>query len=112
MVTIDHDAALRARVLLLGSGQPSRAELIGAYRVLSEVSPKAYVPKFVDTLLALCYEGRDPKVDVALAAEASRAARRIAAGAPERVERLRRALGRLPGFLVRPRAQGGRTRNL
>lgn len=35
MVTIDHDTVLRARVLL-GSGRPSRAELVGAYRVLAE----------------------------------------------------------------------------
>ncbi|MET9888313.1 hypothetical protein ABZZ20_35400 [Streptomyces sp. NPDC006430] len=92
MVTIDHDAVLRARVLLLGSGRPSRAELVGAYRVLAEVSPKAYVPKLVDALLALRYESRDPQADVALAAEASRAARRIEVGAPNRAERLRRAL--------------------
>lgn len=91
-MTIDHDAVLRARVRLLGSGRPSRAELVGAYRVLAEVSPKAYVPKLVDALLALRYESRDPKVDVALAAEASQAARRIEVGAPNRAERLRRAL--------------------
>ncbi|MGW1465582.1 hypothetical protein ACWCPT_14750 [Streptomyces sp. NPDC002308] len=92
MVTIDHDAVLRARVLLLGSGRPSRAELVRAYRVLAEVSPKAYMPKLVDGLLALRHESRDPEVDVALAAEASRAARRMDAGAPDREERLRRAL--------------------
>ncbi|MFF2008349.1 hypothetical protein ACFVWY_04630 [Streptomyces sp. NPDC058195] len=92
MVTIDHDAVLRARVLLLGSGHPGRAELVGAYRVLAEVSPKAYGPKLVDALLALRHESRDPKVDVALAAEASRAARTLEAGAPDRAERLRRAL--------------------
>ncbi|QXE38042.1 hypothetical protein KQY30_31230 [Streptomyces sp. GMY02] len=92
MVTIDHDAVLRARVLLLGSGRPGRAELVDAYRVLAEVSPKAYVPKLVDALLALRHESRDPKVDIALAAEASRAARRIEVGAPNRAGRLRRAL--------------------
>ncbi|GLV87723.1 hypothetical protein Slala03_74120 [Streptomyces lavendulae subsp. lavendulae] len=92
MVTIDHDAVLRARVLLLGSGWPSRAELVGAYRVLAEVSPKAYVPKLVDALLALHYELRDPKVAVALTAEASRAARGMEAGAPNRPQLLRRAL--------------------
>ncbi|AXG82212.1 hypothetical protein [Streptomyces paludis] len=92
MVTIDHDAVLRARVLLLGSGQPSRAALADAYRVLAEVSPKAYMPKLVDALLALHYESRDPKADLALAAEASRAARRIEAGEPNRTERLHRAL--------------------
>ncbi|MGA5424702.1 hypothetical protein [Streptomyces lavendulocolor] len=92
MVTIDHDAVLRARVLLLGSGRPSEAELIGAYRVLAEVSPKVYVPKLVDALLELRYQSRDPKVAVALAAEASRVARRMEAGLPNRAERLRRAL--------------------
>lgn len=92
-MTIDHDAVLRARVLLLGSGRPSRTELIGAYRVLAEVSPKVYVPKLVDALLALRNESRDPKVDVALAAEACRAARGTEVGAPNRAERLCRALG-------------------
>ncbi|MFF4493899.1 hypothetical protein [Streptomyces sp. NPDC001546] len=92
MVTIDHDAVLRARVLLLGSGRPSRAELAGAYRVLAEVSPKAYMGKLVDAVLALYYENRDPEASLALAAEASRAARRIEAGMPLRAERLHRAL--------------------
>ncbi|GAA3789192.1 hypothetical protein GCM10023083_26180 [Streptomyces phyllanthi] len=107
-MTIDHDAVLRARVLLLGSGRPSRAELVGAYRVLAEVSPKAYVPKLVDALLALRHESRDPKVDVALAAEASRAARRIEAGAPNRAERLRRALDAYQAslFALGRRAEG------
>ncbi|MFC0842591.1 hypothetical protein ACFH04_02425 [Streptomyces noboritoensis] len=108
MVTIDHDAVLRARVLLLGSGRPSRAELVGAYRVLAEVSPKAYVPKLVDALLALCYESRDPKVDVALAAEACRAARRMEVGASNRAERLRRALDAYQAslFALGRRAEG------
>ncbi|MEV6669495.1 hypothetical protein [Streptomyces sp. NPDC051162] len=108
MVTIDHDAVLRARVLLLGSGRPSRAELIGAYRVLAEVSPTAYVPKLVDALLALRHESRDPKVDVALAAEASRAARRIEVEAPNRAERLHRALDAYQAslFALGRRAEG------
>ncbi|WP_344445039.1 hypothetical protein [Kitasatospora nipponensis] len=108
MVTIDHDAVLRARVLLLGSGRPSRAELVGAYRVLAEVSPKAYVPKLVDALLALRCESRDPKVDVALAAEASQAARMMEVGAPDRAERLCRALDayRASLFALGRRAEG------
>ncbi|MEU3721302.1 hypothetical protein [Streptomyces sp. NPDC031705] len=99
---------LRARVLLLGSGRPSRAELVGAYRVLAEVSPKAYGPKLVDALLALRYESRDPKVDVALAAEASRAARRMEAGAAKRAERLCRALDAYQAslFALGRRAEG------
>ncbi|GAA0272636.1 hypothetical protein GCM10010302_07780 [Streptomyces polychromogenes] len=92
MVTIDHDAVLRARVLLLGSGRPSRAELAGAYRVLAEVSPKAYLPKLVGALLSLRYESRDPEVAVTLTAEASRAARRLEPGARDRAELLRQAL--------------------
>ncbi|MEV7872066.1 hypothetical protein AB0P17_39535 [Streptomyces sp. NPDC088124] len=108
MVAIDHDAVLRARVLLLGSGQPSRAELARAYRVLAEVTPKAYMPKLVDALLALRHESRDPKVDLALAAEASRAARRIEAGAPNRAERLHRALDAYQAslFALGHRAEG------
>jgi len=107
-VTIDHDAVLRARVLLLGSGRPSRAELVGAYRVLAEVSSKAYMPKLVDALLALRHESRDPKVDLALAAEASRAARRIEVGAPNRAERLHRALDAYQAslFALGHRAEG------
>ncbi|MDH6544867.1 hypothetical protein [Streptomyces sp. SPB4] len=108
MVTIDHDAVLRARVLLLGSGRRSRAELVGAYRVLAEVSPKAYGPKLVDALLALRYEIRDPEVAVALTAEASRAARRLEAGVPKRAELLRRALDdyRVSLFALGRRAEG------
>ncbi|RSS58142.1 hypothetical protein EF912_11580 [Streptomyces sp. WAC07061] len=92
MVTIDHDAVLRARVLLLGSGRPGQAELVGAYRVLAGVSPKAYAAKLVDALLALRYDSRDPQAGLALAAEASRAARGVEAGTPGRTQRLCRAL--------------------
>lgn len=91
-MTIDHDAVLRARGLLLGSGRPSRAELVGAYRVLAEASPKAYGPRLVDALLELRYDSRDPDVDLALAAEAARVARGADAGDPNRGRRLREAL--------------------
>ncbi|MFB7216015.1 hypothetical protein [Streptomyces sp. NPDC056255] len=92
MGKIDHDAVLRARVLLLGSGRLSLLEQVHAYRVLAEVSPKAYLPKLVDALLSMSYHSRDPEVDLVLAAEAVEAGRRIEAGAPARAERLRRAL--------------------
>ncbi|MEV7547779.1 hypothetical protein AB0O29_35325, partial [Streptomyces sp. NPDC089915] len=92
MLTIDHDAVLRARVLLLGSGRPGQAELADAYRVLAEVSPKAYLPKLVGALLMLYYRSRDPEAAVALTAEAARAARRVEPGIPDRAELLRRAL--------------------
>ncbi|MEU6987918.1 hypothetical protein ABZ946_31560 [Streptomyces sp. NPDC046324] len=92
MGKIDHDAVLRARVLLLGSGRLRLLEEVHAYRVLAEVSPKAYLPKLVDALLSMSYRSRDPEVDLTLAAEAVEAARRIEAGAPARAERLCRAL--------------------
>ena len=90
-MTIDSGAVLSARVLL-GSGRPSRAELAGAYRVLAEVSPRVYLPKLVDAVLGLYFEGRDLKVDIALAEEAAWAARRMESGARRRAGRLRRAL--------------------
>ncbi|MFJ3422094.1 hypothetical protein ACIPN8_37820 [Streptomyces sp. NPDC086082] len=52
-MTIDHGAVLSARVLLLGSGRPRRAELASAYRVLAAVSPRVYLPKLVDAVLGL-----------------------------------------------------------
>ncbi|MFB8234968.1 hypothetical protein ACFC58_00230 [Kitasatospora purpeofusca] len=108
MLTIDHDAVLRARVLLLGSGRLWPEDLVGAYRVLAEVSPKVYRTKLVDTLLTLCFQSRDPRVKVELAGEASRAARRVEVGAPDRVERLCRALNAYQGslFALGRRAEG------
>ncbi|MFD7029382.1 hypothetical protein ACFWAR_15235 [Streptomyces sp. NPDC059917] len=92
MVTIDHDAVLRARMLLLGSGRPSARDQVDAYRVLVEVNPKAYAPKLVDALLSLRYQSKSPERDVELTAEASRVARGIEVGEPKRAERLLRAL--------------------
>ncbi|MFI7355935.1 hypothetical protein ACIBTP_18535 [Streptomyces avidinii] len=92
MGKIDHDAVLRARVLLLGSGRPGLLEEVHAYRVLAEVSPKAYLPKLVDGLLSMSYRSRDPEVDLRLASEALAASRRIEPGAPSRAERLCRVL--------------------
>ncbi|MFJ9591813.1 hypothetical protein ACIRS3_03560 [Streptomyces virginiae] len=90
---INHDAVLRARVLLLGSGMLGLREQVDAYRVLAEVSPKAYLPKLVDALLLTSYRSRRvPEVDLALTTEAVEAARRIEAGVPTRAERLCRAL--------------------
>ncbi|MER5784300.1 hypothetical protein ABT104_21670 [Streptomyces mobaraensis] len=92
MGKIDHDAVLRARMLLLRSGRLSLPEQVGAYRVLAEASPKAYIPKLVDALIAMKYESRDPGARLALAAEAVEAGRKIEAGLPNRTERLCRAL--------------------
>lgn len=92
MREIDHDAVLRARVLLLGSGRLSLLKQVNAYRVLAEVSPKAYLPKLVDALLSMSYRSRDPEADLALSAEAVEAARSIEAGVPIRAGRLCEAL--------------------
>ncbi|WP_426367064.1 hypothetical protein [Streptomyces sp. E-08] len=89
----DEDAVLRARVLLLGSGRLDLREELGAYRVLAEVSPRAYLPKLVGALLLTGHRTTVPGAELPLYAEAVDTARRIEAGAPNRVELLRRALG-------------------
>ncbi|MYT70888.1 MULTISPECIES: hypothetical protein [unclassified Streptomyces] len=92
MGTIDHDAVLRARVLLLGTGRLALLQEVNAYRVLAEVSPKAYLPKFVDALLLMSYRTRDAEVRLLLTREAIEAVRKIEAGMPRRDERVRSAL--------------------
>ncbi|GAA2772314.1 hypothetical protein GCM10019017_15050 [Streptomyces showdoensis] len=89
---IDHDAVLRARVLLLGSGRLSLWQEVTAYRVLAEVSPRAYLPKLAHALVVQGYRLRDPESALALFREAAAAARRLDAGDPKRAELLRNAL--------------------
>ncbi|MGW8763878.1 hypothetical protein ACWGN5_15390 [Streptomyces sp. NPDC055815] len=89
----DAETVLRARVLLLGSEPLTLGERLGAYRVLAEVSPRAYLPKLVDALVERAYELRDPALRLALIGEAAGAARRLDADAPNGKERLHRALG-------------------
>ncbi|MEU8777910.1 hypothetical protein [Streptomyces sp. NPDC048606] len=48
---VDHDAVLRARTTLLGSGTLSPLDEIEAYRVLADVSPLTYRPKLVRALM-------------------------------------------------------------
>ncbi|MFD3994620.1 hypothetical protein [Streptomyces sp. NPDC058548] len=77
---VDHDAVLRARTMLLGSGRPSLSQEVQAYRVLAKVSPAAYLPKLVAALARYGYEPgfRDhPLPRLALHAEAAEAARRL-----------------------------------
>ncbi|WP_086826264.1 hypothetical protein [Streptomyces sp. NRRL B-24572] len=102
------DAVLRARVLLLGSEEPSLRERLGAYRVLAEVSPRAYLPKLVDALVERAGQLGDPELHVALYGEAAAAARRFDADVPERKERLDRALRRYQHalFAVGRRTEG------
>ncbi|MFJ5832701.1 hypothetical protein [Streptomyces sp. NPDC093089] len=89
---VDQDAVLRARVLLLGSGRLTARERVGAYRVLAEVSPLAYLPKLVDALIERTHELDEPELHVTLYAEALAAARRLPADAPRREGRLSRTL--------------------
>ncbi|MEV0447424.1 hypothetical protein [Streptomyces sp. NPDC050600] len=84
---------LRARVLLLGSGRLSLWQEVGAYRVLAEVSPRAYLPKLVGALVTQSYQVEDPASALALTEEAASAARRLDAGTPNGTELRRRALG-------------------
>lgn len=108
MGKFDHDAVLRARVLLLGSGRLSLLDEVNAYRVLAEVSPKAYLPKLVEGLVSLSDRSRDRETQLALRAEAVAAARRIDTTEPARTVRLCNALEALQGtlFALGRRAEG------
>lgn len=90
--TVDHDAVLRARVLLLGSGPLSAWQEIGAYRVLAGVSPRAYLPKLVGALITQAHHTRDHEQAFALFAQAADDARRLGAGTPDGAEPLCHAL--------------------
>ncbi|WP_406863892.1 hypothetical protein ABZO31_27055 [Streptomyces sp. HUAS MG47] len=92
MGNFDHDAVLRARVLLLGSERPDLLEEVHAYRVLAEVSPNAYLPKLAGALVSLSHRAQDPEVELALCAEAVDTARRIDAGVTPRTASLCHAL--------------------
>ncbi|WP_426404484.1 hypothetical protein ACN9M0_29685 [Streptomyces sp. R-07] len=105
---IDHDAVMRARVMLLGSDRPSSREEIEAYRILAEVSPRVYLPKLAHALIKRGWELRDPEVHVALHAEALDVVRRYDAETPDREEELHRALNRYQHslFAAGRRAEG------
>ncbi|MBT2369113.1 hypothetical protein J7E88_28310 [Streptomyces sp. ISL-10] len=92
---IDHDAVLRARTALLGSGRLSLRQEADACRTLSVVSPLAYLPRLVRALLSLSYElGAHPQTCLSVCAEAAEAARRLDAMEPGgRAELLVDALG-------------------
>ncbi|MZE72974.1 hypothetical protein [Streptomyces sp. SID5789] len=93
--TVDENAVLRARALLLGSSTPGFGKQVEAYRILASVSPLAYLPKLTQALLSYGYapEVRSrPEARLAHHEEAAAAARRIDAGEPRRTELLVRAL--------------------
>ncbi|MGW1773244.1 hypothetical protein [Streptomyces sp. NPDC002104] len=90
---INHDAVLRARVALLGSGTLPVRERVAAYRVLVQVSPLAYLPLLAVALFA--YSGQfahRPGIVLALRAESVAAARRMCALEPEESQLLVTAL--------------------
>ncbi|MFK0219579.1 hypothetical protein ACIQWN_15455 [Streptomyces vinaceus] len=91
---INHDAVLRARVALLGSGKPSVRERVAAYRVLAQVSPLAYLPLLSAALWKYSrYEfAHQPEIALALRAESVAAARRMYALEPGRGDLLLTAL--------------------
>ncbi|MFD9498033.1 hypothetical protein [Streptomyces sp. NPDC060035] len=90
---VDHDAVLRARVLLLGSGRINIDEEIDAYRVLARVSPAVYLPRLATKLLTYGYpELQDPAALLALGTEAAAAARGMDRAEPNRTILLTRAL--------------------
>ncbi|MFJ6796856.1 hypothetical protein [Streptomyces sp. NPDC091268] len=85
MENINHDAVLRARVALLGSGTLPVRERVAAYRVLVGVSPLAYLPLLAPALFAYGRQefGHRPDIALALRAESVAAARRMCALEPE-----------------------------
>ncbi|MEU8764638.1 hypothetical protein [Streptomyces sp. NPDC048659] len=93
MRNLDHEAVLRARVLLLASGELDPWRALGAYRVLAEVSPRAYAPRLAEALLGHRRRTDVPEHRLALAEEAATAARRCAGDSPRGARALRAALG-------------------
>ncbi|MEU7603344.1 hypothetical protein AB0B78_06465 [Streptomyces sp. NPDC040724] len=91
---INHDAVLRARVALLGSGTLPVRQQVAAYRVLVRVSPLAYLPPLALALFAYSRQefAHRPAIALALRAESVAAARRMCALEPERSQLLLTAL--------------------
>ncbi|GGR36659.1 hypothetical protein [Streptomyces netropsis] len=91
---VDHDAVLRARTMLLGSGGLALQQEVEAYRVLADVGPLTYLPRLSRALVWLSQDAyRDqPEACLALRAEAVEAARRLDENEPARTELLVDAL--------------------
>lgn len=91
--SVDHDAVLRARTLLLGSGTINIHEAVDAYRLLAEVSPAVYLPRLAQALLEYgTADARNPGTRLSVVTEAAAAVRRMEAADPRRAELLRKAL--------------------
>ncbi|MFC9245693.1 hypothetical protein ACFT7S_17230 [Streptomyces sp. NPDC057136] len=82
---VDHDAVLRARTLLLGSGTINIHEEIDAYRVLAGVSPVVHLPRLARALVKFgTSEPRNPATRLPVLTEAAAAARRMDEAEPKR----------------------------
>ncbi|MCX5609845.1 MULTISPECIES: hypothetical protein [unclassified Streptomyces] len=94
---INHDAVLRARVALLGSGTLPVRQQVAAFRVLVQVSPLAYLPLLAVALYDYSRQefADRPETALALRAESVAAARRMYALEPERADLL---LASLAGY--------------
>ncbi|MFE4633193.1 hypothetical protein ACFRJ1_07410 [Streptomyces sp. NPDC056773] len=91
---INHDAVLRARVALLGSGTLPVRERVAAFRVLVQVSPLAYLPLLAVALFEYSRQefAHRPGIALALRAESVGAARRMCALEPGETQLLLSAL--------------------
>ncbi|MFD7734896.1 hypothetical protein ACFV6F_31505 [Kitasatospora phosalacinea] len=108
---VDQDDVVRARNVLLASGQRTPREEVDAYRVLSQVSPAAYLPRLARALQNLSYDtgaGKWHSSALALCEEAVAAARAIDPAEPARPDVLYRALDscQLQLYMAGRRAEG------
>ncbi|MFC8225055.1 hypothetical protein [Streptomyces sp. NPDC057287] len=91
--SVDQNAVLRARTLLLGSGTINIHEAVDAYRLLAEVSPAVYLPRLAQALLEFgTADPRNPETRLTVVTEAAAAARRMEPAEPRRAALLRKAL--------------------
>ncbi|MFD9903404.1 hypothetical protein [Streptomyces sp. NPDC059063] len=93
--TVDPDDVLRARTLLLASGRRTPHEEVDAYRILSRVTPAAYLPRLSEALVRLSHERGyqdHHAARLAVLEEAVAAARAVDTAEPQRAELLHRAL--------------------
>ncbi|WP_330240110.1 hypothetical protein [Streptomyces sp. NBC_00525] len=108
---VDQDDVVRARNVLLASGYPTASEEVDACRVLSRVSPAAYLPRLARSLQRLSYDssvGEWHPSALALCEEAVAAARSIDPAVTSRADVLYQALDSCQRQLYRAgrRAEG------